>query len=344
VGSVFPFAALVGQEAMKKALLLTVVDPRIGGVLIRGEKGTAKSTAVRALADLLPELEVVADCPFSCDPHDPAGMCASCRERHLAGVELPRSKRKMRVVELPISATEDRVVGTLDIEHTLKTGTKRFEPGVLAQANRGILYVDEVNLLEDHIVDVLLDAAAMGVNTVEREGVSFSHPARFILVGTMNPEEGELRPQFLDRFGLCARVEGIDDPALRAEVVRRRISFEEDPAAFVAAWAAQQNELRERILAARQLLPGVRIPDEVLLLIARIAIEMGVDGHRADLVLAKVSRANAALAGRTEVGEQDVAQTAELVFFHRLRRQPFEEPDAGLGKLVQAVRAAVGAA
>ncbi|MEW6171510.1 MAG: AAA family ATPase [Bacillota bacterium] len=322
---IYPFTALVGQEEMKKALILNAVNPRLGGVLIRGEKGTAKSTAVRGLAELLPEIRVVAGCPFGCDPDDVTVMCAGCRCRREAGEELPVATRKMRVVDLPVSATEDRVVGTLDIEHALKKGEKRFEPGVLAGANRGILYVDEVNLLDDHVVDVLLDAAAMGVNTVEREGVSFSHPASFILVGTMNPEEGELRPQLLDRFGLCVNITGVTDPAPRAEIVKRRLAFEEDPAGFAAAWAPQQQELREQIVAAQALIPRVTVTDEILLLIARTAIEMGVDGHRADLVMMKAAKTNAALAGRTEVTEEDVRETAHLALAHRMRRKPFQE-------------------
>ncbi|MCL4516034.1 MAG: AAA family ATPase [Firmicutes bacterium] len=322
---VFPFAALVGQEEMKKALLLNAVNPRLSGVLIRGEKGTAKSTAVRALAELLPEIQVVADCPFGCDPDDVTTMCASCRERLAAGEELSQRRRKMRVVDLPVSATEDRVVGTLDIEHAIKKGEKRFEPGVLAEANRGILYVDEVNLLDDHVVDVLLDAAAMWVNTVEREGVSFIHPARFILVGTMNPEEGELRPQLLDRFGLCVNIAGVADPALRVEIVKRRAAFEDDPEGFATAWEEAQRKIREGIVAAHQLLPRVNITDDLLLRIASIAVEMGVDGHRADLVMMKAARTNAALNGRTEVTEADIRETANLALLHRMRRRPFQE-------------------
>jgi magnesium chelatase subunit I len=229
------------------------------------------------------------------------------------------------VVDLPVSATEARVGGTLDIEHALRKGERRFEPGVLAEANRGILYVDEVNRLDDHVVDVVLDAAAMGVNTVEREGVSFTHPAQFSLVGTMNPEEGELRPQLLDRFGLCVNITGVTDPALRAEIVRRRLAFEEDPAGFAAAWEPEQQRLREQIVAARALLPQVAVTDETLLLIARIAIEMGVDGHRADLVMLKAAKTSAALAERREVTEEDVRETAYLALAHRMRRKPFQE-------------------
>ncbi|MGB9802976.1 magnesium chelatase ATPase subunit I [Desulfofundulus sp.] len=330
---VYPFSAIVGQDEMKKGLLLNAVNPRLSGILIRGEKGTAKSTAVRALAALLPEIDVVADCPFSCDPDDVTTMCMDCRQRLAAGEELPRVRRKMRVVDLPVSATEDRVVGTLDIEQAIKKGEKHFEPGVLAQANRGILYVDEVNLLDDHVVDVLLDSAAMGVNTVEREGVSFTHPAQFILVGTMNPEEGELRPQLLDRFGLCVHITGIMDPELRVEVIRRRAAFEEDPEGFIKQWEGEEEKLRRQIVAAQKLLPRVEIPEEMLYLIARIAIEMGVDGHRADLVMMKAARTMAALAGRTEVTRDDVQSSVNLALLHRMRRRPFQDMDIDREKL-----------
>src|ERR1041385_7052116 len=243
----YPFTAIVGQESMKLALILNAIVPTIGGVLIRGEKGTGKSTAVRALARLLPEHDVVEGCHFGCDPNDREALCADCRARLKAAGALPQNKRRMRVVELPINASEDRDVGTIDIEAALRSGAKRFEPGVLAEANRNILYVDEVNLLDDHIVDVLLDAAAMGVNVIEREGVSFSHPSRFILVGTMNPEEGELRPQLLDRFGLCVDVEGIRDLDRRVEIVEQRASWESDPAGFYERHAPGEKEIRSRI-------------------------------------------------------------------------------------------------
>lgn len=330
---VYPFSAIVGQEEMKRGLLLNAVNPKLSGVLIRGEKGTAKSTAVRALAALLPEIEVVADCVYGCDPDDITSMCAQCRQRLISGEELPRSRRKMRVVDLPVSATEDRVVGTLDIEKAIKKGEKHFEPGVLAQANRGILYVDEVNLLDDHIVDVLLDSAAMGVNTVEREGVSFTHPANFILTGTMNPEEGELRPQLLDRFGLCVNITGITDPALRVEVVKRRNAYEEDPETFVRQWEAEEEKLRRQIVAAKALLPAVLASDEILFLIAGVAVEMGVDGHRADLVMMKAAKTTAALRGRQEVGEDDVRSSADLALIHRMRRKPFQDLEMDREKL-----------
>jgi magnesium chelatase subunit I len=331
----YPFAAIVGQESMKRGLILNVINPRLSGILIRGEKGTAKSTAVRALAELLPEIEVVAECPYSCDPDQPQNHCPICHQRHEAGQKLPRAFRPMRVVNLPISATEDRVVGTLDIEQAIKHGEKKFEPGVLAEANRGILYVDEVNLLDDHIVDVLLDAAAMGVNTVEREGVSFSHPAQFILVGTMNPEEGELRPQLLDRFGLCVTIGGINDAAQRVDVIKRRAAFEADDVAFLADWETEQAGLREKIVAAQSLLPAITVDDDILYQIADIAIQMGVDGHRADLVMLKAAKALAAWRGCDRVEPGHVEEILELALMHRMRRKPFQEVGADQQKLQQ---------
>jgi len=253
--AVLPFTAIVGQERLKKALLLNAVNPNLRGVLIRGEKGTAKSTAVRALAELLPEIEVVTDCPFNCHPEDPGLQCESCRRRYEGGEELPSAKRKMRVVDLPLGATEDRVVGTLDIERALREGIRALQPGILAEANRGILYIDEINLLDDHLVDVLLDAAAMGVNIIEREGVSVSHPSKFILVGTMNPQEGELRPQLLDRIGLQVDVEGIKEVSQRVRIVEVVEEFEADPIAFVRKHIPEQRKLQERILKAQALLP-----------------------------------------------------------------------------------------
>lgn len=321
----FPFSAIVGQDSMKLALLLNVVNRKVGGVLIRGEKGTAKSTAVRALAALLPEIDVVDGCPIGCDPHDEARLCPFCAQRLAGGEKLPVARRKVRVVDLPVGSTEDRVLGSLDLERAIKQGEKHFEPGILAEAHRGILYVDEVNLLEDHIVDVLLDAAAMGVNSVEREGVSFAHPAEFILIGTMNPEEGELRPQLLDRFGLCAQVEGIADLDQRLEVVRRRAAFEEDPTAFIAQWAPAEDELRGRIERARLLLPRVDLPEEMQRLICQIAIDTEVDGHRADLVMMKAAKTMAALENRNEALRDDVRRAAELALPHRMRRAPFED-------------------
>jgi len=323
---VFPFSAIVGQEKMKMALILNAINPKLGGVLIRGEKGTAKSTAVRALAALLPEMPVVKDCDFHCDPGVPEKLCSDCRDRQKDGDTLEAVMEKMRVVDLPINATEDRVVGTLDLEHAIQKGEKRFEPGVLAQANRGILYVDEVNLLDDHIVDVLLDSAAMGVNTVEREGVSYTHPAEFILVGTMNPEEGELRPQLLDRFGLCVNISGIGDPEQRVAIVKNWAFFEEDPQRMHDTWQPEDRGLAEKIVQAKTLLPGVRISDDHLLRIANISIALGVDGHRSDLTMMKASKTMAGFNGRNEVEAQDVDNSIEIALSHRMRRQPFEEP------------------
>ncbi len=320
----YPFTAIVGQEKMKKTLILNAINPKIGGVLIRGEKGTAKSTAVRALAGLLPEMEVVEGCVFGCNPHNKNEMCEDCLEKLQLG-ELNTAVRNMRVVDLPVSTTEDRAVGTLDIEHAIKKGEKRFEPGVLAASHRGILYVDEVNLLDDHIVDVLLDSAAMGVNTVEREGVSYSHPASFILVGTMNPEEGELRPQLLDRFGLCVDIEGIHEVPARVDVIKRRQGYESDPERFASEWQESEIELCDRIVNAKNLHPQVQISDDMLELIAQICIDMHVDGHRADITMMKTATTIAAYHDRTVVTEEDVKEAAELVLSHRMRRKPFEE-------------------
>jgi magnesium chelatase subunit I len=321
---IYPFTAIVGQEAMKRALVLNVINPLIGGVLIRGEKGTAKSTAVRALADLLPERDAVAGCIFNCDPDEPGSLCEACA-RLVPGQNFERARTRMQVVNLPVSATEDRVVGTLDIEHAIKKGEKQFEPGILAQANRNILYVDEVNLLDDHVVDVMLDAAAMGVNTVEREGISFSHPARFVLVGTMNPEEGDLRPQLLDRFGLVVDIAGETGQGDRVAVIRRRLEFEADPAAFIERFRPEQLALAEQIGRAKQVLKDVKYGDRILETAAEIAIRLGVDGHRADITMVKTAQTHAALEGRLTVTGEDLRAAAGLALPHRMRRQPFEE-------------------
>lgn len=320
----FPFSAIVGQETLKTALLVNAVDPRVGGVLIRGEKGTAKSTAVRALAEVLPPIRVVDGCRFSCDPDDEAQLCSECIVRTAEG-PLPVAVRRPRVVELPVSATEDRLVGTLDMEHALRHGERRFEAGLMAAANRGILYVDEVNLLDDHLVDTLLDAAAMGVNTVEREGIAFSHPARFILVGTMNPEEGEVRLQLLDRFGLCTEVTGLSVPTDRVAVLERREAFEDDPRSFLSEWAQEERALEETLTHAREMVATVRIPRSLLFLIANVCAELGVDGHRADLTMARAAGALAALQGRAEPTIEDARTVAPLVLAHRVRRRPFED-------------------
>ncbi|MGW3390371.1 putative cobaltochelatase [Streptomyces cinereoruber] len=324
----YPFTAVVGMDDLRLALLLNAVSPAVGGVLVRGEKGTAKSTAVRALAELLPAVPVVAGCRFSCDPASPDPGCPD--GPHEAG---PGAERPARMVELPVGASEDRLVGSLDIEKALAEGVKAFEPGLLADAHRGILYVDEVNLLHDHLIDLLLDAAAMGFSHVEREGVSVRHAARFLLVGTMNPEEGELRPQLLDRFGLTVEVAASRDPEQRVEVVRRRLAFEDDPAAFAARWADEEAALRGRIVAARALLPQVTLGDAVLLQIAATCAAFEVDGMRADIVMARTATALAAWAGRTEVTSEDVRQAALLALPHRRRRSPFDAPGLDEDKL-----------
>ncbi|MBP5685402.1 MAG: AAA family ATPase [Candidatus Methanomethylophilaceae archaeon] len=321
----FPFVSIVGQEDMKKALLLNIVDPSIGGALLKGEKGTAKSTTVRSLAQILPFRETVEGCPFNCDPNKPDSLCPECAEKLAQGKELKAAKNRMRVVELPLSATEDRVAGTLDIEHVLKTGEKKFEPGVLAQANGNLLYVDEVNLLDDHIVDLLLDSAAMGVNYVEREGVSFAHAARFILVGTMNPEEGELRPQLLDRFGLSVDVKGDKDMAVRMEVVKRRVAFDMDPVQYTKGCKEESDKLMERLTEARENVYKVSADDSIIKAIVTITTSFGIDGHRADITMLKAAKANAALEGRKEVTKDDLRAVAALVLSHRMRRRPFEE-------------------
>jgi Mg-chelatase subunit ChlI len=330
---IFPFTAIVGQERMKRALILNAINPRIGGVLIRGERGTAKSTAARALAALLPEITVVADCSFGCDPNRPTTWCTNCRERADSGLELPVNQRRTLFVDLPVSATEDRVVGTLDIERAIQQGERRFEPGVLAAANRGVLYVDEVNLLDDHVVDLLLDAAAMGVNVVEREGISFSHPARFILVGTMNPEEGDLRPQLLDRFALCVDMRGIRDQRARMAIMEHNLAFEADPEGFRAEWISREEEQTEEIAQARDLLPYVKYNQSNLATIAGLMSGLGVDGHRADLVILKTAQANAARQGRTAITDDDILLAAELALSHRLKRAPFQQAELSLHDL-----------
>ncbi len=323
--AVYPFTAIVGQEDMKLSLILNVINPALGGVLIKGEKGTAKSTAVRALAELLPAMQVVQGCRFHCSPDDVNQLCDDCTAQLRKDSVLSQETAKMRVVELPVSATEDRVVGTLDIEYAIKCGEKKFEPGILALANRNILYVDEINLLDDHVVDVLLDAAAMGVNTVEREGVSYSHPARFVLVGTMNPEEGDIRPQLLDRFGLSVTVAGEHDPEQRVEVIKRRLAYEQDADAFIARYQEEQEALAAKIIQAGKLLPQVQITDGLLATVARLAVELGVDGHRADITVIKAALTIAAFNGRIQAELEDIKQAARLVLPHRMRRRPFEE-------------------
>lgn len=326
---------------MKRALILNAINPSVGGVLIRGERGTAKSTAARALAALLPEIEVVADSPFNDDPHHPESWSDAVRERAANGQTLPIARRQIRLVELPVSATEDRVVGTLDIERAIQRGERHFEPGVLAAANRGILYVDEVNLLDDHIVDLLLDSAAMGVNVVEREGISFQHPARFILVGTMNPEEGDLRPQLLDRFALSVDVRGLNEPRDRMAIVQRHIAFDENPDKFRAHWQPEEQKLGEQIVRAREIVDRVEYSERDLFVIASLTSTLKVDGHRADLVILKAARAQAAFDGRIHITDHDITLAAELALPHRLKRGPFHDEQVNgdeLGERVEQIQ------
>ena len=319
----FPFTAIVGQQAMKRALLLNTVNPRIGGVLIRGKKGTAKSTAVRSLAALLPQVTVLQGCPYSCSPEARQGLCQWCES---GSNDNPPVNHQVRIVDLPVGASEDRLVGSLDIEQAIKSGSRSFEPGLIAAAHRGILYIDEVNLLNDHLVDVLLDASAMGRNYVEREGISVSHAAEFILVGTMNPEEGDLRPQLLDRFGLAVEVDGIMPSDERREVVRRRMEYESDPFTFMDRWQAEEEKERDRLLRSRALLDEVTVSDDILGLITDICAEYQVDGLRADIVMYKTASTIAAYDGRTEVDIEDVREAAQMALLHRQRRQPFQQP------------------
>jgi Mg-chelatase subunit ChlI len=321
----YPFSAIVGQERMKRALILNAINPQIGGVLIRGERGTAKSTAARALAALLPTLEVVEGCPFNCDPNRPDLFCDRCRDLTQAEGPQPTELRATTFVDLPVSATEDRVVGTLDIEKAIQKGVRAFEPGILAAANRGVLYVDEVNLLDDHVVDLLLDSAAMGVNVVEREGISFQHPSRFVLVGSMNPEEGDLRPQLLDRFAHSVDVVGLTAANERVEVLRRRINFEQDSVTFLDNYDHSEQELCDRIIAARHRYDLVQYTEKDLYTIAALTASFKVDGHRADIVILRTARAQAAYDGRLQINDRDILHAAELALPHRMKKQPFQD-------------------
>ena len=339
---VYPFTAIVEQERMKRALILNAVNPRIGGVLIRGERGTAKSTAARALAALLPNVRVVEDCRFACDPDRPDTLCTECRERTENGEELPVAIRRTPFVDLPVSATEDRVVGTLDIESAIQRGERRFDAGILASANRGLLYIDEVNLLDDHVVDVLLDSAAMGMNIVEREGISFTHPARFILVGTMNPEEGELRPQLLDRFALSVEIHGIRTTRERVQIMERNLVFEQDAELFRQEWLVREEELSRRIDLGRTLVDHVNHTDRNLLAIASLTASLNVDGHRSDLVILKAARAHAALEGRDHLIEMDIALAAELALPHRMKGGPLQQNKMGVEEISEHIEQLIG--
>lgn len=326
---VFPFTAIVGQEEMKLALQLNVIDPKIGGVMIMGDRGTGKSTTIRAIADLLPEIEVVKDDPFNSDKSDLDLMGNEVREAIQNNESLETELIKIPMIDLPLGATEDRVCGTIDIEKALTEGVKAFEPGLLAKANRGLLYVDEVNLLDDHLVDILLDSAASGWNTVEREGISIRHPARFVLVGSGNPEEGELRPQLLDRFGMHAEIRTVKDPILRVKVVEERTSFDQDPMIWINNYESKQQELRDRIVSAQKLLPTVQIDYDLRVKISEVCSQLDVDGLRGDIVTNRAAKAHAAYNGRDNVTIEDISQIITLCLRHRLRKDPLESIDSG---------------
>lgn len=326
---VFPFTAIVGQEEMKLALILNVIDPKIGGVMIMGDRGTGKSTTIRALADLLPEIEVVANDPFNSSPTDPELMSDQVRQQVEENHPLAIAKKKVIMVDLPLGATEDRVCGTIDIEKALSEGVKAFEPGLLAKANRGILYVDEVNLLDDHLVDVLLDSAAGGWNTVEREGISIRHPARFVLVGSGNPEEGELRPQLLDRFGMHAEIRTVREPDLRVKIVEQRTEFDQHPQEFCDQYQTEQEALQTQIVNAQNLLPQVSIDYDYRVKVSEVCAELDVDGLRGDIVTNRAAKALAAFEGRTEVTVDDIRRVIVLCLRHRLRKDPLESIDSG---------------
>jgi magnesium chelatase subunit I len=331
MANTFPFAAIVGQDEMCMALQVVAIDPTVGGVLVLGDRGTGKSTAVRALADLLPPIEVVLGCPYGCAPKDKPSGCAHCES--LKAGKPKTAKRPVPVIDLPLGATEDRVVGALDLEKALSQGVKQFAPGLLAQANRGFLYIDEVNLLEDHLVDLLIDVAASGENLVEREGLSVRHPAKFVLIGSGNPEEGELRPQLLDRFGLSVEVRTPQDLDLRVNVVKRRDAFDRDPDGFKADWADANTKLRQRILKAQKAVAQLEIPDDLLRLCAKLCHALGTDGLRAELTLMRATRAYAALHGAKKVTSAHLRAIAPLALRHRLRRNPLD--DTGSGERVQ---------
>jgi len=326
---VFPFTAIVGQAEMKLALLLNVIDPRIGGVMIMGDRGTGKSTTIRALADLLPEIPVVAGDPYNSSPSDPDLQSSEVRERLQRGESLSEGRCQVPMVDLPLGATEDRLCGTIDIEKALSEGVRAFEPGLLAKANRGLLYVDEVNLLDDHLVDVLLDSAASGWNTVEREGVSVRHPARFVLIGSGNPEEGELRPQLLDRFGMSVEVRTVRDPEQRVQVVDQRGQFDSDPVSFLGQFQTQQQTLQQQVVAAQERLASVQMDPDLRLKISEVCGQLEVDGLRGDIVTNRAARALAAFEGRAEVNDDDVARVMACCLRHRLRKDPLEQVDSG---------------
>jgi magnesium chelatase subunit I len=338
---VFPFSAIVGQDDMKLALVSSAVDPSIGGVLVFGDRGTGKSTAVRALAALLPPMIAVSNCRYACDPEDLESLCAECDERSKQGT-LKRRRIAVPVVDMPLGATEDRVVGALDLERALSQGVKAFEPGLLARANRGFLYIDEVNLLEDHLVDLLIDVAASGENVVEREGLSVRHPSRFVLIGSGNPEEGELRPQLLDRFGLSVDVKTPQDLNLRVEVIRRRDEFERDRPGFIAKWKRHDDDLRRRIVAARKRLIDIEVPDPVLESAAALCMRLGTDGLRAELTLMRAARAFASFEQAPSVALSHLRRVAAPALRHRLRRDPLDDSGSA-ARIDRAVQETLGA-
>ncbi len=327
IQQIFPFSSIVGQEKLKTGLLLNAIDPAVGGILVSGHKGTGKSTTVRALAKVLPQIEVVKDCPYNCSPKDIEELCSCCADEYRSGRPFATTIRPMPLVELPLSATEDRVIGTLHIEQVLKTGKRQFEPGLLAAANRGILYVDEVNLLDDHLVDILLDAAASGVNKVERESISHTHPSRFMLIGTMNPEEGELRPQFLDRFGLSLSVSGVEHPLQRRLIVDRRLEFDTDPQRFINSYEEDETLLSSQITAARAALQRVEVPGDMVEMAVVLATEVRAQGHRAEIGIIKAARALAAFLECPSVGSEHVVEAARFVLPHRMTTVAFASSD-----------------
>lgn len=329
ISPIFPFTAIIGQEEMKLALQLNVIDPKIGGVMIMGDRGTGKSTTIRAIADLLPEIEVVKDDPFNSHKSDLDLMSNEVKIAIQNNETIETVLKKIPMVDLPLGATEDRVCGTIDIEKALTEGVKAFEPGLLAKANRGILYVDEVNLLDDHLVDILLDSAASGWNTVEREGISIRHPARFVLVGSGNPEEGELRPQLLDRFGMHAEIRTVKDPMLRVKIVEERTAFDQDPMVWIEKYEEQQQELRDRIIAAQKLLPNVKLEYNLRVKISQVCSQLDVDGLRGDIVTNRASKAYAAYNNETQVTANDISKIITLCLRHRLRKDPLESIDSG---------------
>ena len=333
----YPFTAIVGQSVLKRALILNVVNPKVGGVLIRGEKGTGKSIAVRALSDILPEIEIVKGCKYNCDPNKPDKYCNDCKGLQEKN-EIEAEKIPTKIVDLPLNITEDRLVGSIDIERILNDGVRAFEPGLLAEAHRGILYVDEINLLEDNVVDVLLDAAAMGMVTIEREGISLNYPSEFIMVGSMNPEEGELRPQLLDRLALQAEVIGVKDIDQRVEIMKYTREFALDPVTFRDQHREELKELKDEIIAARKVMPNVITSDSVLAIITKIGIDFNIDGHRGDIIIERTSRTIAAFDGRTESTPDDVILAAEMTLPHRMRKQPFEEESFSAEMLRRLVR------